>query len=201
MVDRRCRYTRSRVACQAQSRPRRMRRLLKSLQPVRVLPRSPGPRISQWERGSATIWAVSVLLLVSAAVGCALIWVVVEGARHSTERAADSAALAAASAALRHLAMQDNSDPCVAASRVAGEAGSQLVQCECVPLDCTITVRRSMPLLGLLAEGLTVPGFVEATSRAGPVGESGGDGVSEWGRVGVGLVGEVVKVAEGVGAD
>jgi secretion/DNA translocation related TadE-like protein len=176
MVDRPSRYTRGRVGRQTESHPRAAKLLLKPLDPARAIRRSLGPCASQRERGSATVWAVSVLLLVSAAVGCALIWVAVEGTRHATERAADSAALAAASAALRHLAMQDNSDPCAAAAKAAGGVGAQLVRCECVPLDCTVTVRRSMPLLGSLATGLTVPGFVEATSRAGPVGESTGDG-------------------------
>jgi secretion/DNA translocation related TadE-like protein len=183
MVDPPFRYTRSRAAPSSQSRSRIGQRLLKRLRPVRLLllrvrplPHVPGPHASQRERGSATVWAVSVLLLVSAAVGCALIWVAAEGTRHSTERAADSAALAAASAALRRLAMQDNSDPCVAAAKVAGQAGSELVRCECVPLDCTVTVRRSVRFLGPLATGLSGSSFVESTSRAGPVGESAGDG-------------------------
>jgi secretion/DNA translocation related TadE-like protein len=185
MVDPPSHYTRSRAMRQLQSHShsRSRRLLLAALYPVhwlvlrmRPLPRAPDSRSSRRERGSATVWAVSVLLLVSAAVGCALIWVAVEGTRHSTERAADSAALAAASAALRRLAMQDDSDPCAAASKAAGQAGAELVRCECVPLDCTVTVRRSMPFLGPLATGLTGQGSVEATSRAGPVGESAGDG-------------------------
>jgi secretion/DNA translocation related TadE-like protein len=185
MVDPPSRYMRSRAACQASSRPRSGQLLLEFLHSarslllcMRPLPHVPDPRASRRERGSATVWAVSVLLLVSAAVGCALIWVAAEGTRHSTERAADSAALAAASAALRRLAMQDNSDPCVVASKVAGRAGAQVVRCECVPLDCTVTVRRGMPFLGRLATGLTGLGAVEATSRAGPVGESAGDGLA-----------------------
>ena len=176
MANRPSRYTRGRVGRQTESHPQAVKLLLKPLNPMRAILRPLDPCASQRERGSATVWAVSVLLLVSAAVGCALIWVAVEGTRHATERAADTAALTAASVALRHLAMQDNSDPCAAAAKAAGEADAQLVRCECVPLDCTVTVRRSMPLLGSLATGLTVPGFVEATSRAGPVGESSGDG-------------------------
>jgi secretion/DNA translocation related TadE-like protein len=183
MGDPLSRYTRSRAALESQLRSRSGERLLKCLRParllllrVRSLRHVPDPCASQRERGSATVWAVSVLLLVSGAVGCALIWVGVEGTRHSTERAADSAALAAASGALRRLAMQDDSDPCIAAAKVAGQAGAELVGCECVPLDCTVTVRRGIPFLGHLASGLTGPGTVEATSRAGPVGESAGDG-------------------------
>jgi len=144
--------------------------------PTHPHPRFQAPPAPKHERGSATIWAVCVLLLVSAAVGCALIWVAAEGTRHAAERAADSAALAAASAALRRLAMQDNSDPCVAAAQGAARAGAQLVRCDCAPLDCTVTVRRTMLLLGPLAAHLTGLAPVEATSRAGPVGESAGDG-------------------------
>jgi secretion/DNA translocation related TadE-like protein len=183
MVDPLSRYTWGRTGLSAQSCSWSGQRLLKCLRPVRLLllrmrslPHVRDLRSSQRERGSATVWAVSVLLLVSGAVGCALIWVAAEGTRHSTERAADSAALAAASAALRRLAMQDNSDPCVAAVKVAGQAGAELVRCACVPLDCTVTVRRGIPFLGHLATGLTGAGTVEATSRAGPVGESAGDG-------------------------
>ena len=169
MVDPPSRFMRGRAIRPLQSRLRSARLVLKPLH-FQV------PRASRRERGSATVWAVCVLLLVSAAVGCALIWVAAEGTRHSAERAADSTALAAASAALRRLAMQDNSDPCVAASEAAGRAGAELVRCECVPLDCTVIVRRGMPLLGPLAARLGGFGPVEATSRAGPVGESAGDG-------------------------
>ena len=176
MVDPPSRFMWSRLLGQSQSRPRAVRLVPEPLRSARRPPRFPDPRASQRDRGSATIWAVSVLLLVSAAVGCALIWVAAEATRHSAERAADSAALAAASAALRRLAMLDNSNPCIAAAKAAGQADAELVQCDCVPLDCTVIVRRSMPLLGPLAVRLVGVGSVEATSRAGPVGESGGDG-------------------------
>ncbi|HWG23755.1 Rv3654c family TadE-like protein [Actinospica sp.] len=125
------------------------------------------------ERGSATIWCVSVLLLVSAAVGWALVWVAAEGTRHAAERAADSAALAAASAALHRLAMRDDSDPCVAATKAAAVAGAELAGCECAPLDCTVSVRRELPFLGSFAAHVPGLGPVRAVSRAGPVGESG----------------------------
>ena len=144
------------------------------LQTIRS-PHARRSRSSHGERGSATIWAVCVLMLVSAAVGCALLWVAAESTRHSAERAADAAALTAASAALQRLVMQDDSDPCVAASRSASQAGAQLIHCECDLLDCTVTVRRDMPFLGPLAARLPGLGPAEATSRAGPVGESAGD--------------------------
>ena len=135
----------------------------------------PAPRQGEGERGSGTVWAVCVLLLVSAAVGASLLWVAAESTRHAAERAADTAALTATSAALRGLAMRDNSDPCAAAARAATQAGARLIKCGCAPLDCTVTVRRSPPVLGAIAARL--PGFapVDATSRAGPAGESAGD--------------------------
>jgi secretion/DNA translocation related TadE-like protein len=123
------------------------------------------------ERGSATIWAVSILLLVSAGVGWALLWVAAESTRHSAERAADSAALAAASAAIHSLAMRDDADPCTAASKAAATARAELTGCDCVPLDCTVSVRRDLPIVG----------SVEATSRAGPVGEAEGEDESGYG--------------------
>lgn len=117
------------------------------------------------ERGSATIWSVSVLLLVSAAVGWALLWAAAESTRHAAERAADNAALAAAGAALHRLAMRVDSDPCAAAARAARLAGAELTGCECAPLDCTVSVRRERPFLGP----------AQALSRAGPVGETNVD--------------------------
>jgi secretion/DNA translocation related TadE-like protein len=130
------------------------------------------------EKGSATIWCVSVLLLISAVAGWALLWVAAESTRHSAERAADAAALAAASAALHRLAMRDDSDPCVAARSAAGRADVDLVGCDCVPLDCTVSVRRALPLLGPLVARVPGLGPVRAVSRAGPVGEAGGDAES-----------------------
>ena len=131
------------------------------------------------ERGSATIWAICALTMVSAAVAWALLWTAAESTRHSAERAADTAALTAARAALHRLSAQDGPAPCAAAAITARKAGASLVSCVCVPLDCSISVSRNMPLLGSFAEGL--PGSsridsVQAGSRAGPVGETGTDG-------------------------
>ena len=130
------------------------------------------------DKGSATIWSLSVLLLISAVAGWALLWVAAESTRHSAERAADSAALAAASAALRRLALRDDSDPCAAARSAASRAGADLIGCGCAPLDCTVSVRRELPLLGPLVAHVPGLGPVRAISRAGPVGEAGGDAES-----------------------
>lgn len=126
-------------------------------------------RAAENERGSATVWVICMLMLVTAATGWAMVWTVAQSARHATERAADSAALAAAAEALHRLATQSGSPPCAAAATAARSAGALLDSCDCVPLDCTVAVQRSPPLIGAL-----VLGPVRATSRAGPVGESGG---------------------------
>jgi secretion/DNA translocation related TadE-like protein len=132
------------------------------------------------ERGSATIWAICALTLVSAAAGWVLLWTSAESTRHSAERAADSAALTAAEAALLRLSAEAGPAPCEAAAIEARKEGARLVSCACVPLDCSVSVARNMPLLGSFADGL--PGSsrvdaVQAGSRAGPVGESGTDTV------------------------
>lgn len=129
------------------------------------------------ERGSATVWVICILILVSAAAGWALLWVAAQSTRHSVERAADSAALAAASQALRRLATQSGQDPCASASQAAQRAGAQLTACGCTPLDCTVSVRQELTLIGALAARLPALrglGPIQAASRAGPVGETTG---------------------------
>jgi secretion/DNA translocation related TadE-like protein len=128
------------------------------------------------ERGSATVWMICILILVSAAAGWALLWAAAQSTRHSAERAADSAALAAATAALHRLATQVGPDPCAAAAQAARRAGAELKSCDCFPLDCKVTVKRGMTLFGALAANIPALrrlGPLQAASRAGPVGESG----------------------------
>ena len=55
------------------------------------------------EAGSATLWAVALILLASSTAACALIWIGAVSTRHAAEHAADQAALAAAGAAVRGL--------------------------------------------------------------------------------------------------
>lgn len=128
------------------------------------------------ERGSATVWTVCVLTLISAAVAWMLLWTAAESTRHSAERAADTAALTAARAALSRLDTEAGPAPCDAAALAARRAGVRLASCVCAPLDCSVSVVRKTSLLGSLTAGLTgTPriGTVQAASRAGPVGESG----------------------------
>lgn len=128
------------------------------------------------ERGSATVWVICILTLVSAAAGWAMVWLAAQSTRHTVERAADSAALAAATQVLHRLATQSGQDPCTSASQAAQRAGAQLIACGCTPLDCTVSVRQEAALIGALAARLPVlRGLapIQAASRAGPVGESG----------------------------
>lgn len=129
------------------------------------------------EQGSATIWVICILALVSAAAGWALVWLAAQSTRHTVERAADSAALAAATQALHRLATQSGQDPCASASQAAGRVGARLTACGCTPLDCTVSVRQETTLIGALTAGfpgLRGLGPIQAESRAGPVGESTG---------------------------
>lgn len=129
------------------------------------------------ERGSATIWVICVLMLISAAAGWALLWACAQSTRHAAEQAADSAALAAAGAALNRLATQAGPDPCASAAQAARSADAELVSCACAPLDCAVTVRRGTGILDAFTADLPplrnlAP--LQVSSRAGPVGESGG---------------------------
>ena len=146
---------------------------------------SPAGRHADAERGSATIWTICILMLVSAAAGGALLWLAAQSTRHSAERAADSAALAAAAGALHRLATQSGPAPCTSASLAARQADAELTACDCTPLDCKVSVRRELSLLSGLAARLPELrglGPIEAASRAGPVGEtSTGDSESSSG--------------------
>lgn len=129
------------------------------------------------ERGSSTVWVICILALVSAVTGWALVWLAAQSTRHVVERAADSAALAAASQALHRLATQSGQEPCASAAQAARGVGAQLTACGCTPLDCTVSVRQQTSLIGALAAGfpeLRGLGPIQAASRAGPVGEAGG---------------------------
>jgi secretion/DNA translocation related TadE-like protein len=140
--------------------------------------------VDHGDRGSATVWTICILILLSGAAGWALLWASAQSTRHSAERAADSAALAAADAALRRLATQAGPDPCTSAARAAHAAGAELVSCGCFPLDCKVSVKRNLALFG--APAADVPalhglGPFRAVSRAGPVGESESESAGDGG--------------------
>jgi hypothetical protein len=114
-------------------------------------------------------------MLVSAVAGGAMLWLATQSTRHSVERAADSAALAAADTALHHLATQSGPAPCASAALAARQADVVLTACDCTALDCKVSVRRELSLLSGLAvrfPALRGLGPVQAVSEAGPVGET-----------------------------
>ena len=133
-------------------------------------PRALSPRE---EKGSATIWSVSVLLLVSAAVGWALVWAAAESTRHSAEHAADSAAPAAAAAALHRLAMRDTTDPLRRSGRRPRTCHPRTHRLRLrAPWTAQKAVTpRELPLLRPVKPACRVQGFgpTHPPSRAGPL--------------------------------
>src|SRR5581483_6255932 len=133
--------------------------------------RLPSPR---GQAGSATIWAIAMVLLASSATACALVWIGAVTARHSAERAADQAALAAAGGAVRGLVQNGElgtASACSQAAAAARTAGAAIGSCSCDVLDCTVAVRTSLPAQWLFGRILSGVDAVTATARAGPVGD------------------------------
>ncbi|MDQ6649249.1 MAG: flp pilus-assembly TadE/G-like family protein [Actinomycetota bacterium] len=118
---------------------------------------TPGQRVAGGERGSATVWLLSVTMLVSMLTGVVLLVGAAAVIRHRVEAAADLAALAAAERAIG-----GPQAACTAAGRVAVEAGAVLVRCSVIGAVSEVTAARRPP--GIL--GLAGP--VTARSRAGP---------------------------------
>ncbi|MFI5529286.1 Rv3654c family TadE-like protein [Kitasatospora sp. NPDC051853] len=120
------------------------------------------------DRGSATIWLVSLAMIGCVVFAATLAVGTVVAARHRAESAADLAALAAAG----HL-MVDEDGGCGRAARIAGEHRARLVSCE---------VRESIDAVDVVVEvrisGVPFPvGPARARSRAGPVWAWGNDAV------------------------
>lgn len=107
--------------------------------------------------GSATVWALLVVLLIWAAAGVAVVETYAVQLRHRVAAAADAAALAAAGeGGLAPTAA------CAAADRAAGRVGGEVVSCALAGPFATVTVRMSPPPL------LRWAGPVSARARAGP---------------------------------
>ena len=98
------------------------------------------------ERGSATIWTVALLGLLAAFTAAVVLMITAIGTRHQAERVADTAALAAARAALTGLQYEgdpQSGEPCAAAARSAAAGHLTLRDCDCDALDCAVTVEGS----------------------------------------------------------
>jgi secretion/DNA translocation related TadE-like protein len=127
------------------------------------------------DRGSASIWAIAIILCVSATACAALLWLEGMSTRHAAQQTADQAALAAAASAvhgLEHWGDPDLAHPCAAAAKVAGEQGAALRSCACEALDCTVRVERTLPAGGFVASLVPGPLRAAAVARAGPVGSA-----------------------------
>jgi secretion/DNA translocation related TadE-like protein len=112
------------------------------------------------DEGSATIWVLTLCVVVwsaavaAASVGAALV------ARHRAESAADLAALAAAQAAVR-----GDADSCGRAARVAAATGVRLVGCR-LGADGSVLVITEVRAPGLVAQWTGMPP-ARARARAG----------------------------------
>ena len=117
------------------------------------------------DRGSATIYAITVIAVLAAiALGAAAVGGAVV-ARHRAMAAADLAALAAADA-LAHAA----ADPCAAAEHIAARHDVDLRSCSTDGLVADVKV--GVPVRGVLGFGLVA----EMRSRAGPAAGDPGAG-------------------------
>lgn len=85
------------------------------------------------EEGSATLWALSLVLVVWAVTLAGLVLGAGLVARHRAESAADLAALSAARAVHSAAGGGPAGEPCTAAAEVAGAAGARLVGCRVEP--------------------------------------------------------------------
>jgi secretion/DNA translocation related TadE-like protein len=111
------------------------------------------------DRGSATIWTVSLGLVLWAAATAALLIGSALVARHRAESAADLAALAGARAALA------GGDACLPASRVAAAVGARIGQCR-AEADGVVFVVAEVTLPGVLPRWADMPP-ARARARAG----------------------------------
>ena len=133
------------------------------------------------DRGSASVWTVALIGLLGAVVSATLLLVSAIGCRHTVERAADAAALAAAQAAMSGLRTAGDPQaggPCAAATQAVRRVEGHVLllrRCECDVVDCVVTVEGSF-LSGLGMDPLLggrLP--VLAAAQAGPVGETAED--------------------------
>ena len=107
--------------------------------------------------GSATVWALCMVLVVWAAAAVSSIEVAAVQVRHHAGAAADAAALAAAAEGGREPGVA-----CAAARRAAQRVGAQLASCTMTGPYALVTVELPPPV------PFTWAGPVAARARAGP---------------------------------
>jgi secretion/DNA translocation related TadE-like protein len=128
---------------------------------------------SDGDRGSASLWALSMAMVLWVCVAGVVLAGVAVIARHRAATAADMAALAAASVIARsEFAGEPTGGPgggssaCAAASAIALANDALLTSCHVTAQVVDVTTRVQLPALGLLGRlGLD---SVSARARAGP---------------------------------
>jgi secretion/DNA translocation related TadE-like protein len=110
------------------------------------------------DRGSAALWTLWAVVVVSAACLAVLGWAAAVVARQRAESAADLSALAAARA------LSAGGVPCAAGGRVAEASGARLVGCAASGDEVTVVVELALPRRAVL--GLDLPP-ARARARAG----------------------------------
>ncbi|WP_310961516.1 Rv3654c family TadE-like protein [Nocardioides terrisoli] len=119
----------------------------------------PGAAHRYDERGAAAVFGIALVgLLVCFTVACCVVASVVSGHRRA-ESAADLAALAAARA------LQEGTDGCTDAARIASANGARIETCRVDGLDVVVTVR--VAAARLFGAGLTLPARARAGRGAG----------------------------------
>lgn len=114
------------------------------------------------ERGSGTVLAVIIVLIVCVVAYWTMVFIGWVGCIHQARSAADMASLAGAHA------MQNNQDACREATRIAEANGAELVSCESTlgigehVVEVTVAVRLEPSLPG-------APSTIKETSTAGQV--------------------------------
>ncbi|TCO47599.1 secretion/DNA translocation related TadE-like protein [Kribbella antiqua] len=108
------------------------------------------------ERGSGTLFALSMGLLLLTALTLVTLWSAISTARHKLAAAADLTALSAAQS------LQSGTAPCPTAHRIATTHHVQLTHCQITGTSVTIQVQTQLDLPAVPHAILTT------TARAGP---------------------------------
>ncbi|MEO6958286.1 MAG: Rv3654c family TadE-like protein [Antricoccus sp.] len=115
-------------------------------------------RLQERDRGSGTIWAGAVVMVICAIGSMILLVAIAQMARHRANAAADLAALAAA-----QVLLDGTADPCVEAAQKASVNDAELASCEVDGEKVTVVVSVAVRL------GRWGLGHAKAAARAGPV--------------------------------
>jgi secretion/DNA translocation related TadE-like protein len=133
-----------------------------------ALPRS-AERGSRNDAGSASLWALSLAMVLWVCVAAVVLAGVAVVARHRAATAADMSALAAASVIARSVGDSDagaGSKGCAAANAIAQANNASVTSCQVIGQVADVTTRVEIPALSWLgALGLDA---VSVRARAGP---------------------------------